>query len=502
MNKNRFNFVSVSVHHMARARRIRHFANSVPLLLMGSSIMLLLVLQFLWLKSAYDDARERFQKETNNLFRNTIFTLHDSLIVRSIAPLHPDSVPAANHFRINRPQRHLNAGGSGRDSLTQKQAEAYVEIFVSSDSKDSIGWILRPLARRMRMDRNSRKYFIRFGPDSLRKDSIAYHFSRVLSHSGISLPFNVHFIRTSAPGRPNAPASSKGTLMSEIVPFTPVAHYAVSFPRVNSFFLTAIAPQILFSVFLTLLTAGSFYLMYRSVTTQKKLMEMKNDFISNMTHELKTPVSTVSVALEAMERFHGLDDPKKASEYLSMAQHELKRLVFMTDKILETASFENKDPEMELHLIDFQALVTDVIKSMKPIFDKRNVHLLFESKGSDFCLKGSRAHLLTVLYNLFDNAIKYSPESSSIVVDLEDKEDVILFTIRDEGIGIPAIYHKKIFEKFFRVPTGDVHNAKGYGLGLSYVARVVERHTGEIKVASEPGKGSRFTITLPRNGVQ
>jgi two-component system phosphate regulon sensor histidine kinase PhoR len=466
---------------------------------MASSIILLLVLQFLWLRSAYDDARERFQKETNNLFRHTIFTLHDSLIVRSIAPLHADSVPAANHFRSNRLQRHLNPGGSRPDSLTQKKAEAYVEIFVSSDSKDSIGWMLRPLARRMRMDRNSRKYFIRFGPDSLRKDSIAYHFSRVLSHSGISLPFNVHFIRTSAPGRPDVPASPKGTLISEIVPFTPVAHYAVSFPRVKSFFLTAIAPQLLFSVFLTILTAGSFYLMYRSVTTQKKLMEMKSDFISNMTHELKTPVSTVSVALEAMERFHGLADPKKASEYLSMAQHELKRLVFVTDKILQTASFENKDPEMGLDLLDLEAQVKDVIRSMKPIFDNRHVHVLFESKGSDFCLKGSSAHLLTVLYNLFDNAVKYSPESTSIFVELEEKEDEIVFTIRDQGIGIPAIYRKKIFEKFFRVPTGDVHNAKGYGLGLSYVASVVERHKGEIKVDSEPGKGSRFTITLPRN---
>jgi signal transduction histidine kinase len=230
-------------------------------------------------------------------------------------------------------------------------------------------------------------------------------------------------------------------------------------------------------------------------------MEIKNDFISNITHELKTPVSTVSVALEAMQRFQALDDPKKAGEYLTIAQHELNRLVLMTDKILQTASFETRGPEMETVTFDLETAVREVIQSMKLIFEKRNMRVAYETKGSGFFVKGSRSQLITVFCNLFDNAVKYSPESSAIIVTLDAGENDITISIKDNGAGIPVMYQKKVFEKFFRVPSGDVHNIKGYGLGLSYVASVVEGHKGEINLESETGKGSCFRIRLPKNAV-
>jgi two-component system phosphate regulon sensor histidine kinase PhoR len=147
--------------------------------------------------------------------------------------------------------------------------------------------------------------------------------------------------------------------------------------------------------------------------------------------------------------------------------------------------------------MDLDVQVNEVLQSMKLIFDKQNRQVLYERKGLDFSLKGSPSHLITVLYNLFDNAIKYSPESSAIIVQLEEHEKDITLSIKDNGVGIPAVYQKKVFEKFFRVPSGDVHNTKGYGLGLSYVASVVERHKGEINLQSEIGKGS--WIRLPKN---
>lgn len=182
-----------------------------------------------------------------------------------------------------------------------------------------------------------------------------------------------------------------------------------------------------------------------------------------------------------------------------MAQNELNRLVLMTDKILQTASFENKAPELKGEVMDLDAELKEVLASMRLVFENRKIGVRYEKAGRDFRLKGSRAHLVTVIYNLLDNAIKYSPESSEIVIQLNDDGNEITLSVKDQGMGIPAAYHKKVFEKFFRVPSGDVHNTKGYGLGLSYVWSIVEGHNGVIKLESELGAGSCFHIRLPKN---
>jgi two-component system phosphate regulon sensor histidine kinase PhoR len=239
--------------------------------------------------------------------------------------------------------------------------------------------------------------------------------------------------------------------------------------------------------------------MYKNLRAQQKLMQIKNDFISNVTHELKTPVATVSVALEALKNFNALDDPKRTSEYLDIAQNELNRLTLMTDKILKTSVFEDKGVELKIEVVDLDVIISQVLASMKLVFEKRNTILNYSKTGTSFSLGGSREHLTNILYNLVDNGLKYSPEKSVLDIRLTNAGGKMQLVVRDEGIGISREYQKKIFEKFFRVPSGDVHNIKGYGLGLSYVASVVKSHGGEIFVESEPGKGSAFTIILPTN---
>ncbi len=254
----------------------------------------------------------------------------------------------------------------------------------------------------------------------------------------------------------------------------------------------------LFSIFLTLLTSISFVVMYRSLKAQQRLMELKNDFISNVTHELKTPVSTVSVALEALKNFHGLDNPERTKEYLEIAQNELARLTLMTDKILKAAVFENNGVIIHKEPVDLKEITQQILDSMKLLFDKRNAQVSFQTEGSNFVINSESTHLTNILYNLLDNALKYTPEQPQINIALKETPEHLILSIQDNGLGISSAYKKKIFEKFFRVPTGDVHNTKGYGLGLSYVASVMKAHGGTVEVESESGKGSNFIVTFPK----
>jgi two-component system, OmpR family, phosphate regulon sensor histidine kinase PhoR len=476
-------------------------------MLMISSILLLLVLQVLWLTSTYRDAAENFRKETNSLFRTTIFALHDSLIQRNLQPVMGDSIIK---YRRMVPKRfHVSGsvrmeGKPSRDSafnyINIAEEGGHVEIFTTGTQRDSLGRILRPLVAKLHDSKAPKTFILRLDADTLKVDSIKFYYEQALAKAGINTAFEVHALRHPPDdGRAdNAFFMQKPPgFASDAVRLNRMTRYAVSFTGIEGLLLKEITPQILFSVFLTLLTVASFYIMYKNQRAQQRLMQIKNDFISNVTHELKTPVATVSVALEALKNFHALDNPTRTAEYLEIAQSELNRLTLMTDKILKTAVYEDRGVELKTEMIDLDALVQQVLSSMKLVFEKRKTQLSYQKEGTDFTFDGSLAHLTNVLYNLIDNALKYSGEGALIGISLASRSKKLVLSVQDNGIGIAPEYHKKIFEKFFRVPAGDVHNIKGYGLGLSYVAHVVKSHRGEIVVDSAPGKGSCFVITLP-----
>lgn len=471
---------------------------------MISSILLLLIFQFLWLREAYLDAEADFKKETNLLFRNTIFAMHDSLIERSLEPLEQDSVLGRSknvRFRFNDSIRSDDepVRDSALNFIEIREKTAHIEIFSPDENGDSIGKFLRPLASRIRMGKGPKKFTFRLGSDSLKVDSIKHYYREALDKAGLPVSFEVIKIKGQRPDRiERTIATPKSKYTSEIVRLNPLSNYAVSFGGINGLLFKEITPQILFSFFLTILTVGSFIVMYRNLQAQKRLMQIKNDFISNVTHELKTPVATVSVALEALQNFNALNDQERTKDYLEIAQNELNRLMLMTDKILKTSVYEGPGVELKMEKVDLDLLIQQVIPSIKLIFEKREVLLTYKKEGTNFILYGSQTHLTNVLFNLLDNSLKYSNDKSSVSIHLDGTDDEkIYLTVKDNGIGIPAEYHKKIFEKFFRVPSGDVHNIKGYGLGLSYVSSVVKSHKGEIFVESASGSGSSFTIQLP-----
>jgi signal transduction histidine kinase len=463
--------------------------NWLTLTLMVSSIVLLIGLQVVWLQSLFRNVKRDLRRETSFIFSSTLIAMQDSALEKSIKPLPGDSTSEAGGVMM-----HDSIHSAKRNHIEIRRRSDHGEVFFFSTRPDSIKRFLRPLVMKARRGKRHGGFAVQVTLDSLKPEAIKNKFAVVLKNSGIPLAFEIE--RTDERG---ARRENGASLVTEPFPFFQHgSFYMARFPDVSFFILKKIFPQLLFSVFLTSLTLAAFYLMYRSILTNQRLLEIKNDFIGNMTHELKTPIATVSVALESLKNFNTLDNPQRAKEYIEMAQQELNRLSILTDKVLKTAIFESNGLAFQSEKVDVEKIAGHVIDSMKLVFEKSGAKVNFLREGTTFFVNGNEDHLTNVLYNLLDNALKYSQEIAVIEVALKTSDDKIVLSVRDHGLGIAEEHVKRIFEKFYRVPTGDVANVKGYGLGLSYVKSVVKLHRGEISVGSELNKGTTFVITLPK----
>jgi signal transduction histidine kinase len=273
--------------------------------------------------------------------------------------------------------------------------------------------------------------------------------------------------------------------------------YSVAVSNYSNYLLKKITPQIFFTFILLLLTSGAFYLTFRSLRAQMKLNTMKNDLISNMTHELKTPISTVKVALEAISSFNVIEQPEKTREYIGMATMEMNRLDMLVNQALHTALLENGKIVLKREPIDMKKLVEDTLTALKIKLEQKNAAVNFNYEGDNFTVSGDRLHLQGVLLNLIDNSLKYAKNEPIIDIKLVSKEKNIEVAVSDNGPGIPEEYINKVFDKFFRVPTGDIHNVKGYGLGLSYCKQMMLQHEGDITVHNNK-TGCTFSMYFPK----
>jgi len=328
--------------------------------------------------------------------------------------------------------------------------------------------------------------------DSLRVKEVEASFSKLLVQEKMNLQFSV--MRKQIAGK----LSAMPTPNEVNVGFANPVSYRLVLGNTFPYLLKKLTSPILFSIFLIGLTVLTFILLYRNLLQQQRLTELKNDFISNITHELKTPIATVQVAIEALRNFNALKDPARTNEYLDISQQELQRLSMLVDKVLRLSMFENREVQLMPEPFDLRDLVKEVAGSFQPLFEKYGAKLQFFYKGDNFIIEADRLHLMSVVYNLLDNSLKYGGTAPSIELDVDMTGPEAIIIVQDSGLGIPAAYQDKIFEKFFRVPQGDRHNVKGYGLGLSYVAHIIQKHNGHIQVNSEAGKGATFIISLPK----
>lgn len=277
----------------------------------------------------------------------------------------------------------------------------------------------------------------------------------------------------------------------------PPQKFLIYFPKEQQFVVKQIWKLLSLSIILFIIIIVSFYLSIQTIFRQKKLSAMKNDLINNMTHEFKTPISTIALACEALKD----KDVKKSDEiynsYINVISEENKRLGNMAEQILQQAVIEKGKLHLNKVIVDVHELIEDAVhrKSLEVQSKGGKIELDFKAKKS--MVLGDETHLTNVFINLLDNAIKYTIEEPEIKISTNNDNDYILIAIKDNGIGINKSKQKKIFEKLYRVHTGNVHNFKGFGLGLNYVKAIVEMHNGTIFVDSEPKKGSTFTVKLP-----
>lgn len=270
----------------------------------------------------------------------------------------------------------------------------------------------------------------------------------------------------------------------------------VDFPGKQGYLLSKVWSAMVSSGFLVLVILFCFGYSIRTIVRQKKLSEMKNDFINNMTHELKTPIATVSLAVEALND-KDIEQSKLRSKYIKVIGEENKRLGDQVEKVLQIAAIDRRDYNLRQEILRMSDMVKSAAEHIAIQVEQRGGRLNMIEKAENDMVNGDEMHLTNIILNLLDNANKYSPEAPNITLRTASDDEDFIISIHDKGIGMSKEQQKHIFEKFYRVSTGDVHNVKGFGLGLAYVHRIVEAHGGRIFVDSEPGKGSKFSITLP-----
>ena len=276
----------------------------------------------------------------------------------------------------------------------------------------------------------------------------------------------------------------------------------VSFPQKNSFVLSSIIGVASLSFILTILIVVLCGISLYQILQQKKISEIKSDFINNMSHEFKTPIATINLAIDAIENPINIKDEKKVSRYLKMMREENKRMQDQVETVLMISQLERGTTPMELSLLDVHEVVEEAISHVALIVQNRAGMIYKHLDASHTFIKGNKNHLTNVITNLLDNAIKYSDESPIIEVRTWCSEKEIAIEIKDQGMGMDAETLQLIFEKFYREQGGNVHNIKGHGLGLSYVKKIVHLLNGTIHVKSKKGKGSSFTIQLPLNDIK
>lgn len=255
--------------------------------------------------------------------------------------------------------------------------------------------------------------------------------------------------------------------------------------------------SLLSSILFTSLILFCFSYVVWVIFKQKKVSEMKTDFINNMTHEFKTPIATISLATDSITSDKIIHSEDKIRRFAGIIKQENKRMLNQVEKVLQMAKIDKQDFKLRLSQLDLHQLIEQAVQNMSLKVDQREGKLTQDLKAEHYLIEGDQNHISNILHNLLDNAEKYSPEKPQIHISTKNVKDGIQITVSDKGIGMSKDALKNIFDKFYRVHTGNRHDVKGFGLGLSYVKALVSAHKGSINVSSELGKGSSFKLILP-----
>jgi two-component system, OmpR family, phosphate regulon sensor histidine kinase PhoR len=480
-------------------------------ILMGITILGITGFQLYWLRENYDREKKSVTARSEIIF-------HDAVIQLQVSKLRLDGIQVDSSKKGNlrifggsgideqvnirfRPKEEMVstinilrtkiADSSNKRGIKESMVITMDKSRLRSVNRDSIRFTTKiPPAAGKRNHVLQLLYGIDSLQDSIRVEEIDSAYRVNLNKEKLDIPFNI--IKVDSSEVPDIPPFNMVT-----VGFANPVTYRLQLGNTFPYLIRRISLPILFSIILLGITILSFVLLYRNLLRQRRLAEVKNEFISNITHELKTPIATVGVAIEALKNFNAMQDPERTREYLDISSNELQRLNLLVDKVLRLSMFEKKAIDLKFETLNLEDVVTEVVSSMRLQLEKNNAAVSVNTEG-DSVMQGDKHHLQSVVFNLLDNALKYNRRSPVIKINLSGQIDKVTLSIEDNGVGIAPEYKNKIFEKFFRIPHGDTHDAKGYGLGLSYAAHIVRQHNGTIEIENQAGMGSTFTITLPR----
>ncbi|MEL6926426.1 MAG: HAMP domain-containing sensor histidine kinase, partial [Bacteroidota bacterium] len=273
-------------------------------------------------------------------------------------------------------------------------------------------------------------------------------------------------------------------------------YFGVRFPTRSGYLASEMKLSIIFSALLLVAILFFLYSIY-IILRQKRLSEMQKDFINNMTHEFKTPISTIKISADVFLEHPEIINDARLNRYASIIREQNERLNRQVEKVLQLARVEREGLKLKMEAIDLNQLLSNVSSASRLKINKKGGQLKLALNAPTIKINADKLHLTNIINNLLDNALKYCDKQPDIMLSTQEHEGRIYLSVRDNGIGIPAAHQKKVFNKFYRVPTGNVHNVKGFGLGLFYIRRICDAHGWKLFLDSTPGEGTIITISIP-----
>lgn len=329
--------------------------------------------------------------------------------------------------------------------------------------------------------------------------------SEALINNGIKLDFNFQLIKKDRDSTkviksmPDTSLVMPYKYQTELYPtdyFRTGTYITLDFPGLNQFIYRSVALLIIGSLVFTIIILITFGFTLYYIQKQKKISEIKSDFINNMTHEFKTPIATISLASSAIESPKVMGNSEKISYYIDIIKKENKRMNSQVERVLQMAQLDNQDFNLNLQKINVHEIIENVANILSIRSKDKGGRIITSLKASCYNIAVDEVHFANILNNLIDNALKYNNNPPEILIETSIRNSKFVLEVSDNGLGMSKEVQKHVFDKFYRKPSGNIHNIKGFGLGLSYVKAIVEAHGGEVSVDSELGNGSKFTILL------
>ena len=432
--------------------------------LISSAILGLIVVQVIWINSAIEVRKSQFDEEV----RGSLVEVTQQI---------PKVVRANQEAKFYQRQKQLDPTVTDINQLIsamlgntpfQQVSEKITEKQLDSLIKNEM------LKRGINTNYVFGVYDATTGVSLYEQDSMTAAFNKQLITKGINIQFFVDDFMLKQP------------------------FISIFFPKKNGYIFRKMFLILSISLLLILTVIYAFYFTVNTIYKQKQLSEIKNDFINNMTHELKTPISTIQLACEALTD-SDMNSPESQGTFIEMIKDENARLKGLVDTVLKTAILDKGQVKLNEEPINLLDVLNRVKDNFSLKISQLGGEIKIENDLPELIFEGDNQHMTNVFQNLIDNAIKYSSEIPKITISTLKTINNYIVTVTDNGIGISRENLDKIFEKLYRVPTGDLHNVKGFGLGLNYVKSIVELHGGNITVKSTKDKGSSFIITLPLN---